>query len=98
MTGVKNPIRHPHLREDGLGGEGGGGFLFLLISRLMGMCCWMGLYFHDWKDYYEVAYFQDFGVRKLRSVKKKDLHHIKFNKYTSSFQDDLVKRLYKVDA
>ena len=25
MTGVKNPIRHPHLREDGLGREGGGG-------------------------------------------------------------------------
>ena len=25
MTGVKNPIRDPHLREDGLGGEAGGG-------------------------------------------------------------------------
>ena len=29
MTGVKNPIRDPHLREGGLGGEGGGDFLLV---------------------------------------------------------------------
>ena len=95
MTGVKKPIRDPHLTEDHLGREGGGG---LLLSRLMGMCRWMGSHFHDWQDYYGVVYFQDFGVRKLRSRKKKDLHHIKFNKCASSFQDDQVKRFYKVDA
>ena len=81
----------------GSGGGGGKGGR-LLVSRLMGMCGWMGSHFHDWVDYYGVAYFQDFGVRRLRSVKKKDLHHIKFNKCASSFQDDQVKRLYKVDA
>ena len=25
-------------------------------SRLMGMCHWMGSHFHDWIDYYEVAF------------------------------------------
>ena len=70
----------------------------LLISRLMGMCGWMGSHFHDWIDYYGVTYFQDFGVRKLRNVKKKYLHNIEFNKCASSFQDDQVKRRYKVDA
>ena len=47
-----------------------------------------------WIDYYGVAHFQDFGVRKLRNVKKKYLHHIKFNKCAGSFRE----RLYKVDA
>ena len=26
-------------------------------KRLMGMCCWMGLHFHDWIDYNGVAFF-----------------------------------------
>ena len=95
MMGVKNPIRDPHLREGGLGGEGAGR---LLISRLMGMCGWMGSHFHHWVDYYGVAYFQDFGIRKLRNVKNTYLHHIKFNKCVSLFLDDLDKRLYKVDG
>ena len=41
------------------------------------------------------------GVKKFRYVgilKKKDLHHSMFNKCASSFQDDLVKRLNRVDA
>ena len=29
--------------------EWGGGVL--PYKRLMGMCCWMGSYFHDWIDY-----------------------------------------------
>ena len=95
MTGVKNPIRDPHLREGGLGGGRRGR---LLISRLMGMCGWMESHFHDWVDYHGVAYFQDFGIRKLRNVKNKYLHHIKFNKCASLFQDDQVKMLHKVDA
>ena len=26
-------------------------------SRVMGMCRWMGSHFHDWIDYYGVAFF-----------------------------------------
>ena len=36
-----------------LGGEGGG---VLPYKRLMGMCRWMGLHFHDWSDYNGVAF------------------------------------------
>ena len=42
-----------------------------------------------------------FGGKKFRYVgilKKKDLHHSMFNKCASSFQDDLVKRLNRVDV
>ena len=28
----------------------------LPCGRLMGMCHWMGSHFHDWIDYYEVAF------------------------------------------
>ena len=28
-------------------------------SRLMGMCCWMGSYFHDWIDYYGVVFLEE---------------------------------------
>ena len=41
------------------------------------------------------------GVRKHRLVeiqKRPDFYHIKFYKCVKSFQDHLVKRLYKVDA
>ena len=34
---------------------GGGGVL--PSSRVMGMCRWMGSHFHDWIDYYGVAFF-----------------------------------------
>ena len=37
------------------GGEGGGGAA-LPSNRLMGMCSWMGLHFHDWIDYNGVAF------------------------------------------
>ena len=37
------------------GGEGG-----LAYKRLMGMCCWMGLHFHKWIDYNEVAFSREF--------------------------------------
>ena len=33
---------------------GGGGVL--PYKRLMGMCRWMGLHFHDWSDYNGVAF------------------------------------------
>ena len=36
------------------GGGGGGGVL--PYKRLMGMCRWMGLHFHDWSDYNGVAF------------------------------------------
>ena len=26
----------------------------------MGMCCWMGSYFHDWIDYYGVVFLSYF--------------------------------------
>ena len=44
-------FRLHHLR---LGGGGGGGVL--PYKRLMGMCRWMGLHFHDWSDYNGVAF------------------------------------------
>ena len=34
------------------GGEGG----ILPSSRLMGMCRWIGTHFHEWIDYYGVAF------------------------------------------
>ena len=46
------------LIEPGGGGRGAGGGL-LPSSRLMGMCCWMGSYFHDWIDYYGVAFLEE---------------------------------------
>ena len=44
-------FRLHHLR---LGGGGRGGVL--PYKRLMGMCRWMGLHFHDWSDYNGVAF------------------------------------------
>ena len=38
-------------------GEGGGGAL--PYKRLMGMCRWMGLHFHDWIDYNGVAFSKE---------------------------------------
>ena len=45
------------LIEPGGRGVGGGGLL--PSSRLMGMCCWMGSYFHDWVDYYGVVFLEE---------------------------------------
>ena len=53
----------------------GGGTAY---KRLMGMCCWMGLHFHEWIDLNEVAFSREllewgcifflfFGVRLTRS-------------------------------
>ena len=36
------------------GARGGGGAL--PYKRLLGMCRWMGLHFHDWSDYHGVAF------------------------------------------
>ena len=44
-----------------LGGGGG----VLPSSRVMGMCRWMGSHFHDWIDYYGVAFFV--RVTRMRS-------------------------------
>ena len=48
-----------------------GGRWVLPCKRVMGMCCWMGLHFHNWIDYNGVAFstellewghkFSDFG-------------------------------------
>ena len=38
-------------------GRGGGGAL--PYKRLMGMCRWMGLHFHDWIDYNGVAFSKE---------------------------------------
>ena len=38
-------------------GAGGGGLL--PSSRLLGMCCWMGSYFHDLIDYYRVVFLEE---------------------------------------
>ena len=54
---------------------GGGG---LAYKRLMGMCCWMRLHFHEWIEYNEVAFSREllewgrtffwfFGVRLTHS-------------------------------
>ena len=45
------------LMEPGGRGVGEGGLL--PSSRLMGMCCWMGSYFHDWIDYYGVVFLEE---------------------------------------
>ena len=45
--------------------------------------------------------FGTLEVRKFRQVgiyKWKDIYYVKFNKCVSSYQDDLGKRLYKLDA
>ena len=45
--------------------RGGGLDRWLLIggvlpsSRLMGMCCWIGSYFHDWIDYNGVVFLEE---------------------------------------
>ena len=44
--------------------RGGGG---ALPRRLMGMCSWMGSHFHDFIDYYEVAFFSFKRVTKVGS-------------------------------
>ena len=45
-----------------LGGVGGG---VLPINGLMGMCRWMGSYFHDWIDYNGVAFLTEFPTELL---------------------------------
>ena len=37
----------------------GAGRGLLPSSRLMGMCCWIGSYFHDWIDYYGVVFIEE---------------------------------------
>ena len=37
----------------------------LPYKGLMGMCRWMGSYFHDWIDYDGVVHFRILGVRKF---------------------------------
>ena len=44
----------------------------------------------------ELHIFGIWGIRKLREVQT--FYFIKFNRCVNSFQDDQVKRLYKVDA
>ena len=45
---VRDPAIGDSLRE-----AGGG---VLPRSKLMGMCLWLGSHFHDWIDYYGVAF------------------------------------------
>ena len=59
---------------------------------------------HGWIDYNRVArvtrmdlhIFGIWGIRKFREART--FYFIKFNRCVNSFQGDLVKRLYKVDA
>ena len=44
----------------------------------------------------ELYIFEIWEIRKLREVQT--FYVIKFNRCVNSFQDDQVKRLYKVDA
>ena len=56
----------------------GAGGRALPYKRLMGMCRWMGLHFHDWIDYSGVAFskellewgrtFSDFGGKRVVHV------------------------------
>ena len=71
------------------------------------MCRLMGSHFHRWIDYNGVAFCLellgwnrtwDLGDQKIqvgRDLKWEDFYFIKFNQCVNSFQDDLVKRLYK---
>ena len=72
------------------------------------MCRWMGSHFHGWIHYNGVAFllellgwnrtFLGLGDQKIqvgRDLKWEDFYFIKFNLCVNSFQDDLVKRLYK---
>ena len=43
------------LRSMAARGRGGG----LAYKRLMGMCCWMRLHFHEWIEYNEVAFSRE---------------------------------------
>ena len=38
---------------------GGGEYVLVIGNRLMGMCRWMGLHFHDWIDYNVVAFLSE---------------------------------------
>ena len=58
----------------------GGGGGALPSNRLMGMCCWMGSYFHDWIDYNGVAFsiellewgriFSGFGGKNIQASRE----------------------------
>ena len=76
------------------------------------MCRWMGSHFHGWIDYNGIAFslesqesghtFSGFGEPDNSGREEfkngKIIYFVKFNPYVNSFRDDLVKRLYKVDA
>ena len=78
-------------------------------NRLMGMCRWMESHFYDWIDYWIAfsisllewdRYFRDFGGKNIpviRDFKPEDFYYI-IDKCANLFQDDLDKRLSKVDA
>ena len=46
-------------RDNSFGAARGGGGGGLRYKRLMGMCRWMGLHFHDWIDYGGVAFSKE---------------------------------------
>ena len=50
-TRLSNSIKLVPRRHSGCGGGG-----VLPYKRLMGMCRWMGLHFHDWVDYKGVSF------------------------------------------
>ena len=58
------------------------------------MCRWMESHFHGWIDNNGAS--ENSG--RYRFKNGKNVYFIKFNKCVNSSQDDLVKRLYKVDA
>ena len=42
----------------------------LPINGLMGMCCWMGLHFHNWNDYNEEAFSTEFPAELVEWGRK----------------------------
>ena len=76
----------------------------------MYMCRWMESNFHGWVNCNRVAFslellewdrtFSGFGDQKIQVGRdfKMGRFFLKFNQCVNSFQDDVVKWLYKADA
>ena len=69
--------------------RGGGGAL--PSKRLMGMCRWMRSHFHDWIDYNGVVFSID-------SLQRGRIFSGFRGKNINPFYNDIVKRIYNVDA
>ena len=67
--------------------------------RLMGMCRWVGSHFHGRIDYNVVAFLLELlEWERTFSGFGRSENSGRYRSKNGSFQDDLVKRLYKVNA